>query len=439
MNGENLAYDYRFNVVDSPTDWAFNWDYAECGTSKPTPRPHHATMWLSMNDDDPLMALKNLFRQFSKKGKLPIVLKVNEAAEFSYLFRVIHKSTKATLFEGEMEKPDEDGGMNDPNVGHFALFSSYTKTGTEMMKYIADHSSFGHFAYVPHETTVLMKTADDNDNTYEVMAITGEGPDSTDGNDFERERSRDSIGTRFNLLKNQQEVARCYMSYRDGSHDPSIGPTLEMIAVHQDHRGKGLAKLLWYWVLRYIERNFTLECLNNDAPIGYIMVKATQVGTQEIEIRKRKKNGKMVPVGFKEFVFDFCGFSVRAQKGVIAYMCTSRRPIDEEAVLYIPLLSREALKAKFASDTEKAPKPGDALLRAKNGKRMCMWCRNIALDLVRCSQCEVAFYCNRNCQKQDWKRHKKWCSKTREEVKERLIKEGGMEELSDGTHSLNLS
>lgn len=165
MNGENLVYDYRFNVVESPTDWAFNWDYAECGTSQPTPRNHHATMWLIVNLDNPLTALQSLFKQLSKKGKYPMVLKLvrsrieedEDLGEYYYLFRVIHKSTKETLFEGRMEKPKEEGNMNDPNVGHFTLFSSRTKKGTEVMKYIADNTSFGHCAFIPHEKTVLSK------------------------------------------------------------------------------------------------------------------------------------------------------------------------------------------------------------------------------------------------------------------------------------------
>lgn len=444
MNGENLVYDYRFNVVESPTDWAFNWDYAECGTSKPTPRNHHATMWLIVNLDDPLTALQSLFKQLSKKGKYPMVLKLvrsrieedEDLGEYYYLFRVIHRSTKETLFEGRMEKPKEEGDMNDPNVGHFTLFSSRTKKGTEVMKYIADNTSFGHCAFIPHEKTVLSRTVDDDDNTYEVVAITGEGPEDLP-------RPPNSLGTRFNLFRNQEEVARCYMSYRDGSHDPSTGPTLEMIAVHQDYRGKGLAKLLWYWVLIFIERNFTLECMNNDSPVGHIMVKATQIANDEVEMRRRKRDKKMAPVGFKEFVYNFCGFSVREQKGAMAYLMGGGvgggRPKDEEATLYIPLVPREQLKIKAVSDAEKAPKPGKESLRTRRGRRACMWCRELSQDLMSCSLCEVAHYCNRSCQKKDWKRHKKWCCKTRDEVKELLIEEGGMVQMSDGRYSLDVT
>lgn len=79
-----------------------------------------------------------------------------------------------------------------------------------------------------------------------------------------------------------------------------MGPTIEMIAVKQSRRGEELAKVLWYWVRRFIEDNFTIECLNNDAPLRHIMVKATQIGTNEVDIRV-EKDGTRVPMGFKEF------------------------------------------------------------------------------------------------------------------------------------------
>ena len=45
-------------------------------------------------------------------------------------------------------------------------------------------------------------------------------------------------------------------------------------------------------------------------------------------------------MNFKEFMYDYCGFSVRVQKGVVAAMFGRNRPKDEEAVLYIPMKER---------------------------------------------------------------------------------------------------
>ncbi|KAF4628415.1 hypothetical protein G7Y89_g9731 [Cudoniella acicularis] len=36
-------------------------------------------------------------------------------------------------------------------------------------------------------------------------------------------------------------------------------------------------------------------------------------------------------------------------------------------------------------------------------------------DLNHCAKCKCAFYCGRECQKQDWKRHKEFCKKGDEE------------------------
>mmetsp|Transcript_22423 Transcript_22423/g.48607 ORF Transcript_22423/g.48607 Transcript_22423/m.48607 type:complete len:102 (-) Transcript_22423:573-878(-) len=97
MNGENLVYDYRFNVVDEPTDWAFNWDYAECGTSEPTAREHWATMWMVMNDDDPIWALKRLFKQLGRRFPMKLEIKEpnwddEEDGDNKFEFTVVHKS-----------------------------------------------------------------------------------------------------------------------------------------------------------------------------------------------------------------------------------------------------------------------------------------------------------------------------------------------------------
>jgi len=161
------------------------------------------------------------------------------------------------------------------------------------------------------------------------------------------------------------------------------------------------------------------------------MIKATQIGTQEVDIRK-EKDGSLHPLGFKEFLYDYCGFSVRPQKGAMAHLFGSRRPLDEEAVLYIPLVNNNA-----QSKRSKCPQPGNALLRERPGARCCHWCHKVQVDLKRCTRCGIAFYCDAACQRNDWpNRHKKWCSKTREEVRQRLMDEGNMHVDSEGNDVL---
>lgn len=243
--------------------------------------------------------------------------------------------------------------------------------------------------------------------------------------------TRDAIATRFQLFHEDEEVGRCHMCYKDGSWDPSLGPTIETIAVKESRRGEGLAIVLWYFVRRFIEQNFTLECLNNDAPLKHIMVKATEVTTTEVEVRYEKDGTTRRPVTFKELLFDFSGFSVRELKGGVAMMMSHGRIKDEEAVLYIPLLA-----SRDSPSPMKQPKVGRGYLRAKQGSRMCQWCTDVGMEKLRCTRCQVAFYCSPRCQKKDWKRHKKWCNKSREEVWEALRAEGHVEKFPDGTESL---
>ncbi|EJK76708.1 hypothetical protein THAOC_01515, partial [Thalassiosira oceanica] len=63
MNGEDLVYDYQFHVVDEPSEWAFNWEYTECGTPTPTPRENRATMWMVQNVSDPVWNVERLFKK----------------------------------------------------------------------------------------------------------------------------------------------------------------------------------------------------------------------------------------------------------------------------------------------------------------------------------------------------------------------------------------
>merc|ERR1712129_1258 len=151
-----------------------------------------------------------------------------------------------------------------------------------------------------------------------------------------------------------------------------------------------------------------------------------------------KRDGDLWPVGFKELLYNYCGFSVRVQKGAMASLFASKRPQDEEGVLYIPLLPKRSLPTNLRTDKSKCPKPGKKTMRPNCGtrNRICVWCRNIGDNMLRCSKCETSFYCNAQCQNKDWNRHKKWCGKTREKVKKKLIKEGGMCKNADGTFSL---
>lgn len=411
MNGEDLVYDWQHNVVDEPSEWGFNWEYAEGGTANPVAKQHHATMWLVMNEDDPIFAVKIFFRHAEKQHKIKLKVKAPSGEHEPYEFEVRHGRTRDLLLTGRMKDPKS--GDPDPNVGHYAEFKATSAKGSDLAKRLVEGALLhGMQAFMPHEC-IETNVYDD----YRLVTVTGEGEDN------------EGLATRFTLFNKDEEVARCHLTYRDGSWDPSFGPTVEMLAVKQSRRGEGLAKFLWYHVRRFIEVNFTIECLNNDAPLKHVMIKATQVGTNEVEIRL-EKDGTRHPMGFKEFLFDYCGFSVREQKGAAAYLFGSRRIKDEEAVLYIPLLKRGE------PSTKKASKPGRAVYRENPGARMCHWCTAVDMEKSRCTRCGIAFYCNRECQLKDHSRHRLWCNKTREQVRAKLIKQGNMIPTDDGSYSL---
>mgnify|MGYP003691380387 CR=1 FL=1 len=44
--------------------------------------------------------------------------------------------------------------------------------------------------------------------------------------------------------------------------------------------------------------------------------------------------------------------------------------------------------------------------------KSCNTCQSVNEDLLRCSKCKMVFYCNQQCQKEDWKFHKLLCGKS---------------------------
>ena len=150
--------------------------------------------------------------------------------DYKYNFTVTNKQKKVVLLVGTMDNPKKE--FQDPNIGNFATFKSTTKRGMDLMKKLVNEALvYGMLAYIPHDCVETQVH-----DGYRVVSVTGEGDDGK------------GLATHFQLFYKDEEVAHCHMTYCDGSQDPSLGPTIKKIAVKQSRHGKGLAKVLWYWV-----------------------------------------------------------------------------------------------------------------------------------------------------------------------------------------------
>lgn len=402
---------------DACDGWAFNWDYGECSTAHPVARTNYATLYLITNfTDDPVHDFQDFIQKLNKHGKLKDRnLKVDVGPDIddeptrTLTLSSAPGNTKNILLKGCITVNRD---LGDPNVAFFARLESTTEEGMIALRIMQTCSAHGYACIIDHDETEI-----DIGDGRKLVKVSGLAADNHDRDD------KNELATRFAITENGTQVARCLLAYRDGSYDPSIGPTIAMIAVHKDHRGQGLLPVLWYWVSCFIQENCTLECMNTDTDPGNVMIKATQLLNSEIE----RKDGQ--PVTDKDFFYDYAGFSVREQLGLMGALMVDRRPPDEEAVLFIPLLSREALKKTEYKGSKNITWP------ANKGARSCDHCSKIEIGHQRCSRCQYASYCSRDCQRNDWRRHKQWCGKTRDEVHELLVEQGFRQLLPDGSYA----
>eukprot|EP01084_Bolivina_argentea_P299216 515739_1 len=57
--------------------------------------------------------------------------------------------------------------------------------------------------------------------------------------------------------------------------------------------------------------------------------------------------------------------------------------------------------------------------KLKDGEHRCGECNNVSKNLLRCAGCKQSYYCNIECQRAQWKKHKKICKKLRKTQKEK--------------------
>ena len=50
---------------------------------------------------------------------------------------------------------------------------------------------------------------------------------------------------------------------------------------------------------------------------------------------------------------------------------------------------------------------------SQEGQKKCANCKKFGLKFKKCSACQSVYYCSRECQRSDWKKHKKVCKKAK--------------------------
>ncbi|KAL7564706.1 hypothetical protein ACA910_010122 [Epithemia clementina (nom. ined.)] len=513
MFGPNpLCSDYRFKFPGDPDSfngWSNNFEYTECGTTHPTPRDNVATLFLITNHtQNPWNDLIVFIQMFATVHRCNLTIDRSDSANTDYdggdfeagrAPIVIKENGKIQLHGTANVCTEAEDGIMDPNVGYYALLTSIgTPESFKLLQSLYQSTPHGGSACLEHKVVTFdlvgvygekEEEDDDDDKLLQVTAVTGIEPETSIAKD---PNCAQSLSTRFFLhAKNGNApfsvwnsttsgansgdppngtLACCHLSYRDGSHDPSIGPTIETIAVHKNHRGKNYLPLLYETVHQFVGQTWTLECLNNDTETGNIMLKVTQLTNAIVDVHPKTKE----LITDKEFFYKYAGFGVRTQKGLMAHMFSGGRPKDEEGVVYHKLLTPPEIKkranrivgpsmksgttseGKVPNKAKKDNKKKSSAKRVKAGEqqerfealldwkenlgsRCCDHCGSLQVAGLRCAKCKTAFYCNQTCQKKDWpNRHKHWCDKTKDEFRDTLVAMGLMDKMENGDYALNM-
>ena len=52
------------------------------------------------------------------------------------------------------------------------------------------------------------------------------------------------------------------------------------------------------------------------------------------------------------------------------------------------------------------------MTETNNSSKQCRACGKTDVELMRCAQCKLTFYCGQDCQKKHWPEHKQLCKET---------------------------
>jgi len=382
------ALQFELPKISNQTEWPVNWGNAQCGTANPVARENHATMWMTCNFAESVFQdLSDFFRM--AHAKLHVMVDRISDDQVTVKNAAGEMLLDGFMFAGEYEA----------NVGRYAIFNAKNEAGCELIFNIQSFCQWGYCAFLFHDK---IERQIDPEKTLRV--VSGYGIDC-----------KQDVSTKFEISIREKVAARCLLGYKDNSKDPSIGPTIEMIAVHKNYRGRGLLEELWFWVKRFIEDNMPLESLNKEASARCIQIKATKLTNTEIELDETGST-----VTDKLFFYEWAGFSIRRQIHLLPKATPFQAPIDEEAVLYISLPSKQDIRARAETRFYDCEASEFKKWRRIKGSRHCWACLSIKKGLLRCSRCRLALYCNKTCQKKHFKYHKHWCGKNREQIQDDL-------------------
>ena len=204
-------------------EWLYKWDCPECGTSKPKARLGHGTLFLRWD------------------GK-----------QSSVVDPITKDPVPAELHAVKLAGPDADVWCESPYDeawhGPLLVANAMSVRGLAVLRSIAGKSP-GFASLVEHVET---STKVNLEKHLEIKSTTGM-------NKAEDDRRGSDLSTIFNLYKRGVEVARCHVSYRDGSHSSTIGPSIEFIEANTRHRGKRHLRELYSHVEKHFLRVWKLR------------------------------------------------------------------------------------------------------------------------------------------------------------------------------------
>ena len=419
--------------------WSCNWDYSETGTSDPTPRPSLATMVIDGLHES-ASAAADVSSEMSDRAceeHVKVVKMLWMDRPFCQpLWRVskVEFRTGGRLSPDRFEIHSKDGGghlisgnvvkFQDSHLGVYAVLQAKCEDGACLMEMFQKATDFQGFGTMVLRHEEVRKDVGGEPGLV-LVRRTGRGPDggegSEEGGTYEDDGEFGAISTRFALVRDGEEVARCLLSYRDGSIDPNFGPTFEAIEARSDFRGLGYCKFLFDHAVEFIQEFAKLVCYNTESPETHLTthVKCTElVGGGAIE-EVVSKGGERKPLTDKDFFYSYAGFSPRELKGVMA-MFSRGRPADEEAIKFVPKLNIDQRE----SSERKRPELKPMRAKERGESKVCEVCRKVSATVKKCGGCKKLAYCSQVCQKADWKKHRMRCGKTPEKMHDCLVKNG---------------